>query len=189
MLTRAEKGYLALTVFFLAAGSGIKAYRHSLVKLGSFPAVASSSRTGTDSASGPAGSASSAFAPPDSGPSDSGAVRDSGSGDPRTQGEDSLFLRSAAGRSGSGEPATGRAQEARKRSGPSETKSGFTGKVDVNRADAAALTRVKGIGEKTAQAILEYRKAHGPFRDLRELLQVKGIGQKKLEKLSPFLIL
>jgi competence protein ComEA len=62
-------------------------------------------------------------------------------------------------------------------------------KVDVNRADAAALTRVKGIGAKTAQAIIEHRRAHGAYRNLRDLLQVKGIGEKKLEKLAPYLIL
>jgi competence protein ComEA len=49
--------------------------------------------------------------------------------------------------------------------------------------------RIKGVGEKTAAAILAYRRAHGPFRDVRELLQIKGIGEKKLEKLRPHIIL
>lgn len=48
---------------------------------------------------------------------------------------------------------------------------------------------IRGIGEKTAQVIVQYRVEHGPFRELRELLQVKGIGEKKLEKIVPFLIL
>src|SRR4051812_30820497 len=37
MFTQAEKGYLALTLCFLAAGSGIKAYRHASIRLGPFP--------------------------------------------------------------------------------------------------------------------------------------------------------
>jgi competence protein ComEA len=49
--------------------------------------------------------------------------------------------------------------------------------------------RIKGVGEKTAAAILAYRRAHGPFRDVRELLRIKGIGEKKLEKLRPYIIL
>ena len=68
-------------------------------------------------------------------------------------------------------------------------KSGFTGKVNLNRAAAAELGQIKGIGEKTAQAIVDYRRTHGPYRDLRDLLQLKGIGEKKLEKLTPYLIL
>jgi competence protein ComEA len=75
------------------------------------------------------------------------------------------------------------------RSGGTRTASGFTGKIDLNRADAAGLMRIKGVGEKTAAAILAYRRAHGPFRDVRDLLQIKGIGEKKLEKLTPHIIL
>jgi competence protein ComEA len=189
MFTRAEKGYLALTLFFLAAGSGIKAYRHSLVKLGPFPAAVPAQHPGNDSASGPVDSAVSASAHPDSGSPGSGALPEVAADGTRFSGGDSLSPPSADPRSGSAEPPTGRAHAASNGNRAAGTKADFTGKVDVNRADASALTRVKGIGEKTAQAILEYRKAHGPFRDLRELLQVKGIGQKKLEKLSPFLIL
>ncbi|GAU77439.1 helix-hairpin-helix domain-containing protein [Fusibacter sp. 3D3] len=45
------------------------------------------------------------------------------------------------------------------------------------------LIHFKGIGEKTAQAIIEYRNQHGGFTDFKELLLVKGIGEKKLEQL------
>lgn len=72
---------------------------------------------------------------------------------------------------------------------PRPGKSAFSGKVDLNRADERELSAVRGLGEKTARAIVQYRKAHGPYRRLRDLLQVKGIGEKKLEKLGPYLIL
>jgi competence ComEA-like helix-hairpin-helix protein len=161
MFTRAEKGYLTLTLAFLAAGSGIKAYRHASVKLGPFPdqAFGVSRLAAAEPDSLPSG----ALPPPDSSfrmPIDSAMAPDTIAG-----------------------PAS---------AGPAvndPSKSAFAGKVDLNRADAALLTRVKGIGGKTAEAIIRYRQAHGPFRDLRDLLQVKGIGEKKREKLSPYLIL
>ncbi|MBF4694887.1 helix-hairpin-helix domain-containing protein [Fusibacter sp. Q10-2] len=45
------------------------------------------------------------------------------------------------------------------------------------------LMHFKGIGEKTAQAIIDYRELHGEFTDFKALLSVKGIGEKKLEQL------
>ena len=53
--------------------------------------------------------------------------------------------------------------------------------VDLNTADLAALTSLPGIGETLAQRILDYREAHGPFRSAEELLEVSGIGEKRLE--------
>jgi competence protein ComEA len=47
------------------------------------------------------------------------------------------------------------------------------------------LKSLPGVGDKTAQAILDYRAANGPFRDVKDLLKVKGIGPKKLEKMAP----
>ncbi len=54
--------------------------------------------------------------------------------------------------------------------------------VDVNTADEKELDSVKGIGPAKAKAIVEYRKAHGPFKSLDELTQVKGIKDKTLAK-------
>ncbi|MCB1128569.1 MAG: helix-hairpin-helix domain-containing protein, partial [Verrucomicrobiae bacterium] len=59
------------------------------------------------------------------------------------------------------------------------------GRVDLNRADAAALTTLPGIGPGKAARILAYREKHGPFRMTRELLRVRGIGPATLEKLAP----
>lgn len=55
--------------------------------------------------------------------------------------------------------------------------------VNLNTADAAALSDgLLGIGEKKAQAIVEYREANGPFATVDQLLEVKGIGAGLLEK-------
>jgi len=55
--------------------------------------------------------------------------------------------------------------------------------VNINTADAASLaTNISGIGPKKAQAIVTYRKTNGPFKSVQELTNVKGIGQKTLEK-------
>ena len=56
-------------------------------------------------------------------------------------------------------------------------------KVNINTADAAALDRVLiGVGPAKAAAIIEYRKANGPFKSAEELAMVKGIGLKTVEK-------
>ena len=55
--------------------------------------------------------------------------------------------------------------------------------VNINTATAAQLEHVKGIGEKTAAAIVAYREAHGDFTSLDAITGVKGIGAKKLAKI------
>lgn len=55
--------------------------------------------------------------------------------------------------------------------------------VDINSADAATLAReLNGVGLKRAQAIVEYREKHGPFRSVDELALVKGIGPAAISK-------
>ena len=56
---------------------------------------------------------------------------------------------------------------------------------DLNRADRDALMLLPGIGEKTADAILEYRSDYGPFQSPEELILVSGIGEKKLSGILP----
>jgi competence protein ComEA len=59
---------------------------------------------------------------------------------------------------------------------------GWCGPVNINSADAATLAReLKGVGMAKAEAIVEYRQKHGPFRTADELAQVRGIGQKTIE--------
>jgi competence protein ComEA len=54
--------------------------------------------------------------------------------------------------------------------------------IDVNTAGVEALTDLPGIGHSTAQRIVDYRKEHGPFKTVDELLSVKGIGEKSLAR-------
>jgi competence protein ComEA len=57
--------------------------------------------------------------------------------------------------------------------------------VNVNTADAAALQQINGIGPSKANAIIEYRKANGPFATVDDLVKVPGIGEKSLVQLKP----
>jgi competence ComEA-like helix-hairpin-helix protein len=67
---------------------------------------------------------------------------------------------------------------------------GPTFRINVNSADWVTLSLVPGVGEKMAKAIVEERqKQGGKFESLDDLLEVKGIGAKMLEKLHPYLSL
>ncbi|HEY9051296.1 MAG TPA: ComEA family DNA-binding protein [Gammaproteobacteria bacterium] len=58
----------------------------------------------------------------------------------------------------------------------------WAGQVDINTADAVTLaTELKGIGEKKAQAIVDYRKQYGPFKNVDDLANVKGISTKTID--------
>lgn len=51
-------------------------------------------------------------------------------------------------------------------------------KIDLNQADANVLSHTfKGIGPKRAEAIVEHRKIHGPFKSVASLSEVKGISR------------
>lgn len=67
---------------------------------------------------------------------------------------------------------------------------GHTGDlIPINRADAATLESLPGIGPALAGRIIEYRAAHGPFSRIEELTQVPGIGERLLEKIRDRLTL
>ena len=57
-------------------------------------------------------------------------------------------------------------------------------KININVADVAELTLLPGIGEKKAQAIIDYREEYGSYQTIEDLMNVSGIGQKTFDKLS-----
>ena len=50
-------------------------------------------------------------------------------------------------------------------------------RVNINQANVQQLQKLKGVGEKKALAIIEYRQQYGPFKHIEQLKQVKGIGE------------
>ena len=58
-----------------------------------------------------------------------------------------------------------------------------TGPVDLNTATAEQLDALPGVGPATASAILSHREQHGPFRSVEDLIEVRGIGEAKLDGL------
>lgn len=63
--------------------------------------------------------------------------------------------------------------------------SGLQGKVNVNTATLDQLEALPGIGPALGQRIIDYRTQHGPFRSVEDLLNVSGIGDKRLADLKP----
>lgn len=55
------------------------------------------------------------------------------------------------------------------------------GTVSLNSATASELTALPGVGESTAAAIVAHREANGPFTDVQQLMDVRGIGPAKFE--------
>ena len=58
--------------------------------------------------------------------------------------------------------------------------------VDLNTAGVQELTTLPGIGESLAKRIVDYRTEHGPFESPEALMEVSGIGEKKLEELRDY---
>ena len=59
----------------------------------------------------------------------------------------------------------------------------FAGPVNVNTADAQTISEeLSGIGLTKANAIVDYRKKHGPFKNADELSLVKGIGERTVDR-------
>ncbi len=56
--------------------------------------------------------------------------------------------------------------------------------IDLNTANQAELESLSGIGPSKAQAIINYRKEHGGFESVDDLVKVDGIGPATLKKLS-----
>lgn len=63
---------------------------------------------------------------------------------------------------------------------------GGAGQININTASAAELASLPDIGPTTAQKIVSYREANGPFSSIQELDNVSGIGQATISKISSF---
>lgn len=58
--------------------------------------------------------------------------------------------------------------------------------INLNTATADELSNLPGVGEKTAQRIIEYRQSISKFKRINQLLNVKNIGDKKLKQISKY---
>lgn len=61
--------------------------------------------------------------------------------------------------------------------------------INLNTAKLEELINLPGIGQKTAQKIIEYREQHKRFRNINELLDVKGIGNSKFSKIKKYIFI
>lgn len=64
-----------------------------------------------------------------------------------------------------------------------------TGLISINQADKDTLMALPNIGESTALKIIAYRKEHGPFIKIEDLMEVSGIGEATFEAIRPFITL
>jgi competence protein ComEA len=62
-------------------------------------------------------------------------------------------------------------------------------KINLNKANISELMRLPGLGQKTAGALIDYRNKHGRIKSMDELLNIKGIGKKKLEKIKNLILI
>jgi competence protein ComEA len=59
--------------------------------------------------------------------------------------------------------------------------------ININTASKEQLTLLPGVGNSTADKIIDYRETHGRFKRIEDIMKVKGIGQKKFDKMKVFL--
>jgi len=53
--------------------------------------------------------------------------------------------------------------------------------VNINTANKEMLMSIKGVGERRAEAIIEYRDKHGPFTTIDQLAEIRGIAQSLID--------
>ncbi len=56
--------------------------------------------------------------------------------------------------------------------------------ININSATTVELQNIKGVGPKMAEKIVKYREQHGDFKQVDELCQVQGIGEKSLARMA-----
>ena len=67
------------------------------------------------------------------------------------------------------------------------SKARISSKINLNTATKEELMKLPGVGEATAEQIMNYREEHGIMKSINDLMNVKGIGKKKFERMAPFL--
>ena len=55
-------------------------------------------------------------------------------------------------------------------------------RININTASVEELAELQNVGVKTAERIVAYRQAHGPFKSPQELVNVKGVGEKTVAR-------
>jgi competence protein ComEA len=89
---------------------------------------------------------------------------------------------------GASKPATKASNGVRPESSkPAKLKDPSEGKINLNTASSEELQRISGIGPAMAEKIISYRQESHGFQSIDDLLQISGVGAKKLAKWSPFL--
>ena len=83
-------------------------------------------------------------------------------------------------------PKVGEVQENMTTLVSSSSSNGTNSKININSADLSELTKIPGVGEKTAQKILDYR-ANNSFSSIEDIKNVPGIGDKKFESMKDYI--
>lgn len=65
--------------------------------------------------------------------------------------------------------------------------SSTSGKVNINKANATELATLNGIGPALSQRIIDYRASNGAFKDISDIKNVSGIGEKKYEAIKDYI--
>ena len=79
-------------------------------------------------------------------------------------------------------------KEAKKIAKPATVKKGSV-VVNINKAGVNELSQIPGIGTSYAERIIKYRNEKGYFNELKDLLNVKGIGESKLKAMEQYITL
>lgn len=61
-------------------------------------------------------------------------------------------------------------------------------RIDLNTATVEQLVTLPGVGQSKAKAIIKYREEVGPFLEVAQLTQVRGIGEKMLSKIESYVL-